>query len=78
MSNIELNLLIPNMFLKMCCIPYCSLLPIHIYYIRIRQEEGYTVKTWPEPKRFPEGAVQVKSQGLRPYFTVNPDLNPYT
>ena len=46
--------------------------------IRIRTRGGIYGKIWPEPEGLPEGAAQGQSQGLRPYFTVYPDLSPNT
>ena len=46
--------------------------------IHIRTRGGIYGKIWPEPKGLPEGAARGQSQGLRPYFTVYPDLSPNT
>ena len=46
--------------------------------IRIRTRGGIYGKIWPEPGGLPEGIARGQSQGLRPYFTVYPDLSPNT
>ena len=46
--------------------------------IRIRTRGGIYGKIWPEPEGLPESAAQGQSQGLRPYFTIYPDLSPKT
>ena len=46
--------------------------------IRIRTRGGIYGKIWSEPEGLPEGAARGQSQGLRPYFTVYPDLSPNT
>ena len=51
-------------------------------FIRIGTRGGIYSKIWPEPEGLPEGlpegAALGQSQGLRPYFTVYPDLSPNT
>ena len=49
-----------------------------VYCIRIRTRGGIYGKIWPEPEGLPKGAARGQSQGLRPYFTVYPDLSPNT
>ena len=46
--------------------------------IRIRTQGGIYGKLWPEPEGFPESAARGKSQGLKPYFNVYPNLSPHT
>ena len=50
----------------------------NLYCIRIRTRGGIYGKIWPEPEGLPAGTARGQSQGLKPYFTVYPDLSPNT
>ena len=58
----------------LCSVCFCGRVVVYelLYCIRIRTRGGIYGKIWPEPA----GAAQRQSQGLRPYFTVYPDLSP--